>query len=95
MPNQRFATRRDRQVTESDLWIAENSAALTPLGADEFGCELWTRDTDMVGPSKVLRGFFFILFLLLGGPPWAVKSTGDVEAVATVDQTDMRGLVTA
>ncbi len=50
---------------------------------------------DMVGPVKVLPAVFFILFLLFLGPPWAVKSTGDVEAVATVDQTDMRGLVTA
>ena len=36
---------RDRPVTESDPWIAENSVALTPMGAAEFGCESWTQDT--------------------------------------------------
>jgi hypothetical protein len=53
---------------------------------------------DMVGPVKSLPLRFFILFSFF--PAWAmllraVKATSDFEGVATVDQPDMRGLVTA
>jgi hypothetical protein len=50
----------------------------------------------MIGLVKVVTALFFIFLLLLGGRLLgAVKTTGDVEGGATVDQTDMRGLVTA
>jgi hypothetical protein len=52
----------------------------------------------MVGPVKVLVDRFFIFALLslrIGGLLRMVKTTSDVEFDATVDQTDMRGLVTA
>lgn len=56
------------------------------------------RTPDMVGPVKSLPLGFFILFSFF--PAWAmllraVKATSDFEDVATVDQPDMRGLVTA
>ena len=51
----------------------------------------------MIGPVKVLPERFFISFSpsFGSGLLWAAKTTGDDEDAATVDQTDMRGLVTA
>jgi hypothetical protein len=57
--------------------------------------ELPPNGTDMVGPVKVspdlLRTARSLSFWLLR----TVKTTNDAAATATVDQTDMRGLVTA
>jgi hypothetical protein len=49
----------------------------------------------MIGPVKVLPGRFFMYCLLSGEAPSGGEDNVRRWVVATVDQTDMRGLGTA
>jgi hypothetical protein len=85
-------TKRPPRIARASLASSATSASPPPR-AEPMPA---TRISDMVGPVKLgERPFLFCLRVNRSFGMLGVKSANDVGAMATVDQTDMRGLFTA